>query len=197
MIFRAFATACVAATGFISSPALALAVPSPYAASFVSVPQIHCIGDKGAIHSGSGVRIGDNLIVTAAHVNSRSVCRTYDTVLNNVRFEPGADVAFVQGTFPDGFRSVVSCEGIREGEQYLALGYADGGSPDVEPLTGTSQTAHGQVMMLGHVYHGMSGGAVLNRAGALVAIINAMNSEGRPVSWVTPLTRTYLCGRNA
>lgn len=175
-----------------SSPGFALSIPSPYGASFDTVPQLICNNDgKGTL--GSGVRIGDDLIVTAAHVGSRTTCRAYGALLNNTRFEPGQDVVFVTGAFRTGYRAIVSCEGIREGERYLALGYADGGSPDVETLIGTRDTDGHLTIMRGHVYHGMSGGAILNQQGAVVAIINAMQREGKPFAFVTPLTQTYLC----
>jgi S1-C subfamily serine protease len=177
----------------LHQPALALAIPSPYAASFETVPQIECFGPKGNRWSGSGVRINDNTILTAAHVPSGGLCEAHDTTLHNTRFEPGQDVAFETGDLKDGFRAIVSCEGIKEGERYLAMGYADGGAPDVEPLIGTD-TRDGQLtIMRGHVYHGMSGGAVLNDSGEVVAVINAMQAQGMPLAFVTPLTQTYLC----
>jgi hypothetical protein len=176
----------------LNSPAPAMTMPSPYGASFDPVPQIQCFGPRGE-SLGSGVRIRDDLIITAAHVNSDKACHAYGVELHNMRFEPGQDIAFLGGTFRNGFRQIVSCEGIKEGQRYLALGYADGGSPDVEVLIGTGDKKGTLTLMRGHVYHGMSGGAVLNADGALVAIINAMNAEGRPIAYVTPVSQTYLC----
>jgi hypothetical protein len=181
----------------VHQPAFALSIPSPYAASFDMVPQIHCVGPKGNGWLGSGVRINDSTLLTAAHVPSGGICTADDVKLRNTRFEPGQDVAFETGDLGDGYRAIVSCEGIKEGQRYLAMGYADGGAPDVEPLIGTS-TRNGELtIMRGHVYHGMSGGAVLNEDGEVVAVINAMQAEGKPLAFVTPLTQTYLCKGSA
>ena len=190
--------ACAALLALASSgPGLAITVPSPYGASFETVPQIMCVAGDGAMSSGSGIRLNDNTILTAAHVPSGKRCMVGGVRLDNTRFEPGQDIAFVTGSLGGGLRAVISCEGVVEGRRYLALGYADGGAPDVETLTGTDQKNGQLTIMIGHVYHGMSGGAVLNERGAVVAVINAMQSEGRPMSFVTPLTQTYLCKGNA
>jgi hypothetical protein len=171
----------------------ATVIVSPYSASFDAVPQLICMGG-GHVTAGSGIRINGNTILTAAHVPSGKTCIAWGERLSNTRFEPGQDVAFVTSdNLKNGLRMVVSCAGIKEGERYLAMGYADGGAADVEPLIGTSDTSGELTIMRGHVYHGMSGGAVLNEAGALVAIVNAMQSEGKPLAFVTPLTQTYLC----
>jgi hypothetical protein len=190
-----FARLIVAASLLVlaTEPANALTIPSPYGASFEPIPQLACVTPDGHVSSGTGIRINDNTLMTAAHVPSGKQCIDGSARLNNTRFEPGQDVAFVTGSLGDGLRAIVSCEGIVEGRRYLAMGYADGGSPDVETLIGTSEKSGVLTVMRGHVYHGMSGGAVLNEQGAVVAVINAMQSEGKPLAFVTPLTQTYLC----
>jgi hypothetical protein len=191
LVFRA--SALLALLSLVSAnPAFAMVVVSPYGASFETIPQLVCAGRDG-VTSGSGIRINDNTILTAAHVPSAKTCVGYGVKLENARFEPGQDVAFETGKLRDGYRAIISCEGIKEGERYRAMGYADGGAPDVEPLIGTSDRAGQETVMRGHVYHGMSGGAILNERGAVVAIVNAMQAEGKPLAFVTPLTQTYLC----
>jgi S1-C subfamily serine protease len=185
-------TAAAISLAVSSGPAFAIAVPSPYSASFETVPQFICTDHKAA-HLGSGFRISDDIIVTATHVTAASTCQAYGKDVTVVRNEPGHDVTFVRAKLDDGFRAVVSCEGIREGERYLALGYADGGAPNAEPLIGTRDKDGNLTTMTGHVYPGMSGGAVLNERGAVVAVINAMNRKGRALAYVTPLSQTYLC----
>jgi hypothetical protein len=189
------AKAIVAASLLVCAvePAFALALPSPYGASFEPIPQLVCATPDGHVSSGTGIRINDNTLMTAAHVPSGKQCMDGGVRLSNTRFEPGQDVAFVTGHLSDGFRATISCEGIVEGRRYLALGYADGGAPDAETLTGTSAKSGELTVMRGHVYHGMSGGAVLNEQGAVVAVINAMQAQGMPLAFVTPLTQTYLC----
>jgi hypothetical protein len=193
MLLRSLFLAVALLFASLSSPGFAMTVVSPYGASFEAVPQLLCVsGPHGS--AGSGVRINENTILTAAHVPSGKTCLAWGTKLTNTRFEPGQDVAFVTSdSLKGGLRMVVSCEGIKEGQRYLAMGYADGGAADVETLIGTSDRSGELTVMRGHVYHGMSGGAVLNEAGAVVAVVNAMQAQGMPLAFVTPLTQTYLC----
>lgn len=167
-------------------------MPSPYVASFVSVPRLDC-GDA----RGTGVRLSGTLIITAAHVNTGRSCEAFGHKMTNLWREPKADIAYGSADMDDGFRAVVSCAGISEGERYTALGFPMGESPAAESLIGTGQKVEdGQVRMLGTVYPGMSGGAVLDRDGRLVAIINATGINAH-YAYVTPLSATYLCRKSS
>lgn len=161
---------------------------SPFTASFVTVPRLDCGGSRG-----SGVRLSDNLIITAAHVTDESQCSAYGAPLRVARVELNRDVSFAEGNLGEGFRALYSCEGIKAGQTYIAMGYAFGEAPNVELLVGTGDRRDlGRVLLKGRVYKGMSGGGIFTEAGVLVAIINAL-SRDVSYTWVTPLTETYLC----
>jgi len=171
------------------------AFPSPFELSFATVPRLDCGEARG-----SGVRLSDTLVITAAHVmfdekdNSTRQCKAFGQPMTNVVRLPGLDVATGQAAMEDGFRAIVSCDGIQEGRVYMAMGYPDGDAPDVQMLIGTNRkAAPHQAILKGRVYHGMSGGAVIEQStGRVVAIINALNPD-YPLTFVTPLSETYLC----
>jgi hypothetical protein len=163
-------------------------VPSPFRGSFEVVPQIMC--GNG---SGSGVRISDDVIITAAHVASKGGC-SIDGHPATIAFnQPHRDFTAMTARLGNGYRATYSCEGIKPGERYQAFGYALGGKPNVEPLLGTNfKHRDGTVMLRGKVYPGMSGGAVFNSEGAFVAI-TVMTHREADWAYVIPLTESYLC----
>lgn len=163
--------------------------PDPYRGSFDAVPKISC--QSG---SGSGVRISDDIIITARHViEGNGPCGAFDAPVNVVHLGDQMDFAAVRGKFGPGYRAVVSCEGIRPGERYYAFGYAHGGAPNVERLVGTNQRLPGnRVVMRGRVFPGMSGGKVTNDEGAFVAITVQYDRE-RDTAILVDLKGTYLC----
>lgn len=169
--------------------AAATAVASPFTASFATVPRLDCGRSRG-----SGVRLGDSLIITAAHVTAGGdQCHAYGAPLRVVRAELGRDVSFAEGELGGGLRALYSCDGIRPGRTYIAMGYAFGDAPNVELMVGTGEKRDlGRVVLKGRAYQGMSGGGVFTEAGVLVAIINALSRDIN-YTWVTPLSETYLC----
>ena len=166
-----------------------LALPSPFRGSFEVVPQIECVASRG-----SGVRISDDIVITAAHVVvNKGPCGIDGKPTEIVYVDPKQDFAALRVNMGQGFRAIVSCEGIIAGERYYAYGYAFGGKANVEPLIGTNfKHKDGTAKLRGRVYKGMSGGEVTNGEGAFVAITVMLNLE---VDWayVVPLSDTYLC----
>jgi hypothetical protein len=169
-----------------------LTLPSPYRGSFETVPQIQCVQSRG-----SGVRISDDIVITARHVvEQRGPCGIDGIPTEIVYNEPGADFTALRVKLGGGFRAIVSCEGIVAGERYFAYGYAMGGKPNVEPLIGTNYQNDGTTKLRGRVYKGMSGGMVANSEGAFVAITVMLNTD-TDWAYVIPLKQTYLCRGNA
>jgi hypothetical protein len=166
-----------------------LALPSPFRGSFEVVPKIECVASRG-----SGVRISDDIVITAAHVVvEKGPCGIDGKPTEIVYNEPGQDFTAIRVNLGRGLRAIVSCEGIIAGQRYYAYGYAFGGKPNVEPLIGTNyKHKDGTVKLRGRVFKGMSGGMVANEEGAFVAITVMLNEE---VDWayVVPLSETYLC----
>jgi hypothetical protein len=191
-----FAKVCALALASLSlSPAIPQAgminditLPSPFRASFEVVPFVAC-----STGTGSGVRISDDIVVTATHVASLAPCSVDGHQMAVVHNEQGIDFSAMQGRLGIGYRATVSCEGIVAGERYMALGYANGGKANMEPLLGTNQRGPNHTAMVrGRVYHGMSGGAVMTSDGAVVAITVMMHKQ-TDWAYVVPLSETYLC----
>jgi hypothetical protein len=201
MPFAMKALALAGVAPLLASANVPTSFPSPYTASFAPIPRLDC-----GTGSGTGVRIDDSTIITATHVpvnghpgpdyGKYRTCRAFGIETTLIYRASAHDFAVLRAPLAPGFYAIISCDGITPGEGYLALGYADGGAPDVEPLVGTRERSAGLQMLRGNIYPGMSGGAVINKAGAVVAIINAKNKT-HPYAWATPLSETYLCGAPA
>ena len=169
-----------------------LTVPSPFGASFFTVPRLDCGPTRG-----SGVRVSDDIIITAAHVIDAAACMAYGLPTTLAYQSKHLDFAAVRMEAPsEGVRAVISCDGIVEGQVYSAMGYPNGEAPDVELLIGTAKRNRGQVTLIGRAYHGMSGGAIVDSNSRVVAILNAINPD-YSYTFVTPLSDTYLCGARA
>ena len=171
-----------------------LTAPSPFRGSFEVVPKVEC-----GMSRGSGVRISDDIVITAAHVATNGLCGI-DGIPMALAYRPlGLDFVALRGALGPGYRAIVSCEGILPGERYQAFGYALGGKPNVEPLLGTNQRGPDKTAMLrGKVYRGMSGGAVFNEGTGAVVAITVMLHKEADWAYVVPLSETYLCeGRDA
>lgn len=163
--------------------------PSPFRYNFITAPKIECATSRG-----TGVRISVDTVITAAHVISgRGPCGVDGTAMEMTHQANGIDFAAMKGDLGGGLYATVSCEGIRAGERYLAMGYPFGETPNVEILVGTTRRHSGaRVNMLGRVYPGMSGGPVINDDGAVVAITVQYNPQAN-ASNVVELRGTYLC----
>jgi len=170
------------------SPAANLAIPSPFSASFHYVPRVDCGKTRG-----SAVRISDDVLITATHVIDGGPCSAFGKPLTIAYKDPNLDFAAVTAPLGYGYRAIISCDGIQEGRRYIAMGYPDGEYAAFEPLVGTGDYTSGYAILKGRIFHGMSGGAVADEMGAIVAINNAMPKNGKPLVFVTALKDTYLC----
>lgn len=176
-------------------------LPSPFTGTFDVIPRITCITADGRRASGSGVRISDDLVITAHHVVQDKLgvrsCAINNQPAKLIYAEPGRDVAIIQIHLGIGFRAPISCEGFKPGQRYIAAGYPGSAKEGVfETLIATNQKIdkEGEYLLNGKIYPGMSGGATLNAdTGELVGINVAANKDGRPWAWAVPLTETYLC----
>ena len=165
-----------------------IAIPSPYRGSFEVVPKLECAGGRG-----SGVRISDDIVITAAHVATNGPCGIDGVPIGVAYHQPNRDFTAMRANLGPGLRAIYSCEGINAGQSYLAFGYANGGKANIEPLIGTNRKIEGgQTVMRGKVYGGMSGGALFTTEGVVVAIITMRHLE-KDWGYVLPLSETYLC----
>lgn len=183
--------ACLAAP-FIASATIPESVTFTY---HPSVVQVTC--DKGL---GSAFRIEGGAFISVNHVMSMHDCRvggwpvfvTYPDVVHDVSFGRMGGV---------GYGLKVNCGGYRDGETYWAVGYAFGRPIQrmVAVIASDEATAESRwgsfETMLGaeQFIPGMSGGAVLNRAGEAVGTVNGYNTGDRNLSYSQPLSATPIC----
>lgn len=145
---------------------------------------------------GSAVRIADGSYVSALHVTSNIGCTVADKTLA-MRSEVGALDYAAFGLDGKTRRGVpVNCDGLKPGEWAFAIGYARG-QPKQQLVTlryWGSRSPENFAVLHGRetVVPGMSGGAVLNQAGELVALVNMYNPMLR-LSFLRELKDTPLC----
>lgn len=181
------------------------ALPSPYFMDLTLVEYVRCNLPNGNWMSGSGVRIDSDLVLTALHVIGSPTC-TVGGVLTPP--EP-ATLVFADGTLDYAVLRVAShrasrieinCDGFKPGETYMAFGYPYGSQFAALHLIGTAAKVgfagpfRGLSILRGTVYHGVSGGAVVDSEGRVTGIVNAM-PEGEPQAWSRALKDTYLCAK--
>jgi hypothetical protein len=171
--------------------------PSPYLIDNNVIPEIAC-GKWG----GTGVYVGNGLIATARHVVEIGGCTVggIPAVLVQSSITPGLDFALLQIPGKVRVRALIDCGGFREGELYLATGYAEDGNATVtQGLTGSSARSHDRTfdnlaIFRGSVTQGMSGGPIVRADnGALVGIIVANSIDGITQVLGLPLSDTPLC----
>lgn len=163
----------------------ALTIQTAQASQSVPVQQITCPGD---IHS-SAVVIAPNRVIGAEHGFAAGGCGTeplwYDRDLDLY-------VGATSQTYDN--QASVSCEGIIDGQSYELVGYERSFRGEALPRYRTVETETGTKdnmrAISGGAQTGMSGGAVLNSDGELVAIITSTNGE---VTYVREFAYTPLC----
>lgn len=178
----------------IAAPAIPQeAIPTPFFITEDVIPQIFCAKPDSGGWTGTGVIISATRVISARHVTDGvAVCAAEKQYLLKATTFDG-DFASNTATLPaQGQRMIVGCEGIKEGEIYLAAGYAFGGGLVVAKLVGTDMRDGEFVRMQGRVYSGMSGGPVVDDEGRVVAIVNQKFNDISHAN-VHPLSETYLC----
>lgn len=171
--------------------------PTPYVVDNNTIAKIRC----GNL-VGTGIYVGNGLIATARHVIKPGGCVAAGLPAEIVAssLKAGRDFALLAIAGRAEYRALIDCGGFREGELYLATGYAEGAAATVtQVLTGSAARSRdigfaGLMVFRGAVTQGMSGGPI-NRLdnGALVGIINANTEDGITHVLGLPLTDTTLC----
>ncbi len=166
---------------------------NPFIVPIENIPQISCYNDHGGGELGTGIRVASDILITATHVTKGNLaCYAYGKPAVTIEDEPGLDLTILRIDAPTNMTSPISCEGIKEGQVYLSVGYAQGYHLVVQPLIGGVGRANdGSVFstlwtVSGFMYAGMSGGPVFDMAGRIVAINNASDQDGH--SLVRPLS---------
>lgn len=159
-----------------------------------AIVQVIC--DEG---KGSAFRVGEHGLVSVVHVTSLHNC-TIDGEPVKLRLsDVYRDVSFGR-IDADGVGLRVNCGGFKDGETLYAIGYA-GGLPRQRLVTVQVSERARQIAPWGsftvfvgaeRFIPGMSGGAVLNRAGEVVGTVNGLNGGG-PISYSQSLSETAIC----
>lgn len=159
---------------------------------------------------GSGIRIGQNTVISADHVIRDGLCsvdygRRYGVrALTITGSSSHHDFAELSASRLRGPIVPTSCEGIQTGQTYWLAGYPGGGNLLVIEAVATDRYIRGVTtsnrytidnlrVMQGRAMHGMSGGPVVNSRGQVVGIISAVDASGTDETMVKELRDTWLC----
>ena len=193
MFIRALSAVLYGLALFSAAP-LAPAIPVDEPATDMNaIIVIQC----GASARGTAFWIAPTRLISAEHVTRNGACRTLDgEALPTVHEDPVHDIAELRG--PNiGRHLTVRCSGFREGRAYFATGYAQGLYRHTSRLIATRHRdggAGGLQVLLGQVFHGMSGGPVVDTSGRVTGIVNRL-IVAMPFSESRSLKETFLCRR--
>lgn len=196
----AIATVALAAHSTVNAETQNMTNVSAEVAANVSV--IRC--QRG---EGTAFRIGSN-VVTVSHVWKARKCKVGGAAnLKAISVNPATDFALLESPEESTTTLEISCEPLRKGETYNAIGYLSGKltvipaqitgqviTPEEFPDFG--QIGYGTNVFVGQggrqFTNGLSGGPVLNSKGQVVAIVIGYDENGKG-SFARAVINTPLC----
>lgn len=180
----------------LAAPLLVSAAPAdePVFATIQQVRQVLCDKTRG-----TAWRVGSGAFVTARHVITGTGC-TIDGEPVEITWQSAEKDMAVLRTKVWGVGLEVDCGGFIDGQAYAGIGYARGGPLQRVIFVMFSQNLHDTLprwndfsTLWGNRWiPGMSGGAVFNQDGKVVALVNGYNS-GVPLSYSQALKGSPLC----
>jgi hypothetical protein len=190
MMVKSAVLAFAGALSLGASDAPVLTTSHPY------VHQVICAGARG-----TAFQINSNTALTAAHVSSIGGCKINGMPVEVVETDPSGDFAILRyHWFPRSRGLRLSCEGYRNGQVYVGIGFAKG-LPIQRALAGQYLTTLPKAKLEWATLFtpvpfipGMSGGPVFNGRGEVVGVVNAY-SPFFPLSFSRSLSDTSLCSR--
>lgn len=168
---------------------------APVHAAIPQVRQVMCEHTAG-----TAFRVGAGAFATAWHVASAEGCSIDGEPINVVYVDEVHDLAVLR-TKVYGEPLAIDCGGFIDKEGYAGVGFARGlpvqqvifvlASDDLTKVApwGKFETLFGDRFI-----PGMSGGAVFDKDGEVVGIVNGYNSLA-PLSYSQSLSETALCGK--
>lgn len=178
--------------------AIATPAPTPWLIDHDTIPRISCIL-PGAMGTGTGIVIDSDRVITAKHVVERGLCSVDGNEIESIHPLIGTqdfvEIKLKRPAFQ--IRALLSCDGFKEGEEYLATGYALSGHKAVTQLVLGSKTKDNgsRTYLRGSFTPGMSGGPVSDLRGRIVGIVNAYSLHGVTLAYSIALKETHICQR--
>lgn len=172
--------------------------PTPYFIDASTVMRVTCSKSFG-----SAFYIGGGKFVTAQHVITNTNCKVNEMPIKITDFVRELDFTMFTANVKTPYRVIMSCEGFKEGQNYYAVGYAEGRTwPVVQRLVGTSHKLHQPkklfdktTFLRGSAVKGMSGGPVFDEDGVVVGIVSHHVLNGVSEADVLALADTPICKR--
>lgn len=154
---------------------------------------------------GSAAKVGDNTLVTAAHVVENRVCKDTitSTPLINSHVDHAQDFAIIQSSVVlEGVSYTVNCAGYKPGNEYYIAGWARGEQLMFNPMvatnlqSGTGFEVDGEFFagfhrLKGLLIRGMSGGPTFDLGGNIVGVNNF--TDDKDWAWNIDLKKTAIC----
>lgn len=181
----------------LAAPLMLSNSPPTPAPVFVDIPQIRQVLCDGV--RGTAFRTGSHAYTTARHVAHNEGC-TIDGEPIVVTWESEELDMAVLRTAVEGAPLKINCEGFKDGNGYVGIGFAKGW-PIQQAVFVVFSAAMNEALpawgkfktLIGDRYvPGQSGGPSFNKWGEAVGIVNGYNSAA-PLSYSLPLSETPLC----
>lgn len=150
--------------------------------------------------SGTAFLIRPSTYVSADHVTQMTDCQVDDQNINLTFTSPEQDFSVFTVNDATGKPLKINCDGFHPGERYQSIGYPG----DQKYVTNLQATRYsGRVvldlkvrpkmrLLIGAIFHGMSGGPIINSGGEVVGINNA-ESLHETIGLSQELRDTHLC----
>jgi hypothetical protein len=177
------------------APAMLSSAPLPPDDPYDAIKLVRC-----GRSFGTAFQVSADRMITAQHVTVNGPCSIDGAPVRTVKEDARLDVALIERRGSAVLR--VSCGRPRKGHKYRGIGYAGGVYRMDSNLVGTGRyflnpfqpSMWGMSGFRGNAIPGMSGGPILNKAGDVVALINAGNASVNSTIG-RAMADTELCGK--